>query len=99
MAKKRFKQQPSKYENEAILLTSTVQRIEVQNIEINGKFKTVFYCKSNDKPEGQLCIVWGRTTFRAGSRFDAKGRFTPEGTFLVWSMMHFMDKEQGCTIF
>ena len=99
MAKKRFKQQPSKYENEAILLTSTVQRIEVQNIEINGKFKTVFYCKSHDKPEGQSCVYWGRTTFKAGSRFNAKGRFTPDGTFLVWSMMHFIDKEQGWIIF
>ena len=90
--KKRF---VSKYENEALILTSTIERIEVQNVEINGKFKTVFYCKSNDKPEGQLCIVWGRTTFKVGSRFNAKGRLTPDGTFLVWSILHFKDKEQG----
>ena len=69
MAKKRFKKQPSKYENEALLLTSTVERIEVQNAVINGKFKTVFYCKSDDNPEGQICVYWQRTTFKVGSKF------------------------------
>ena len=90
--RKKFVRQPSKYENEAILVTSTVKKIELQNVEVNEKLKTVFYCESNQLPEGRLCIAWGRTNIDVGSRFQAKGRLLPDGTFLVWSMLRFKDE-------
>ena len=79
--RKKFVRQPSKYENEAILVTSTVKKIELQNVEINEKLKTVFYCDSNTIPAGRLCIVWGRTALEVGDEFQAKGRLNTDGTF------------------
>lgn len=87
--KKKFVKQPSKYENDAILITSVVKKIELQNVEINEKLKTVFYCESNTIPEGRLCITWGRTNLEIGDKFQAKGRITENGTFLIWSMLRF----------
>ena len=47
----------SKYENDAVLVHSKVLKIELQNQEINGKLKTVFYCESKAFPEGTF-VVW-----------------------------------------
>lgn len=90
--KKKFVRQPSKYENDAILVTSTVKKIELQNVEINEKLKTVFYCDSKIIPEGRLCIAWGRMNLEVGDTFQAKGRITSDGTFLIWSILRFQRK-------
>lgn len=90
--RKKFVRQPSKYENDAILVTSTVKKIELQNVEMNEKLKTVFYCESNTIPNGRLCIAWGRMNLEVGDKFQAKGRITPDGTFLIWSILRFQRK-------
>ena len=92
MARRKFAKKFSKYADEAIIVVSTVKKIELQNVEVNEKLKTVFYCESNQLPEGRLCIAWGRTNIDVGSRFQAKGRLLPDGTFLVWSMLRFKDE-------
>ena len=35
----------SQFEDDAVRTVSTIINIELQNQEINGKYKTVFYCK------------------------------------------------------
>lgn len=92
MARRKFIKKTSKYEQDAIMIVSTVKKIELLNVEVNDKLKTVFYCESNQLPEGRLCIAWGRTNIDVGSRFQAKGRLLPDGTFLVWSMLRFKDE-------
>lgn len=92
MARRRFFKKSSKYADEAMMVVSTVKKIELQNVEVNDKLKTVFYCESTQLPEGRLCIAWGRTNIDVGSRFQAKGRLLPDGTFLVWSMLRFKDE-------
>ena len=89
MARKRFVKKLSKYEKDAMIVDSIVKKIELLNAEVNNKLKTVFYCESKDLPDGRLCITWGRTNIEVGSRFQAKGRLLPDGTFLVWSMLRF----------
>lgn len=86
----------SKYENDAVLVHSKILKIELQNQEINGKLKTVFYCESKAFPEGRMCVHWGRTNIQVGDEFQAKGRLTPEGIFVVWSLM-FRRREQSAT--
>jgi hypothetical protein len=76
----------SKYENDAIIITSTVTEIEQKNVEVSDKIKNVFYLKSNVFPErGRLCILWGYSNAKVGDTIRAKGRITPDGTFLAWS--------------
>lgn len=86
----------SKYENDAVLVASKVVKIEMQNQEINGKLKTVFYCESKSIPEGRMCVQWGRTNIQVGDEFQAKGRLTPEGIFIVWSLM-FQRRERNAS--
>lgn len=85
MSRRKFIRKVSKYEDEAVLYTSQVLKIEEQNIIINEKYKTVFYCKSSKLPEGRMCIAWGRTNIQAGDIVHMKGRMKDE-VFLVWSM-------------
>ena len=88
MYKKSFNK-PSKYDKDAIIVNSTVKKIELQNVEINEKLKTVFYCESEILQEGRLCILWGRTSIKVGDKFQAKGRLTPDGTLLIWDLLRF----------
>lgn len=81
----------SKWEKEAICIASKIIKIEVQNQEINEKFKTVFYCESKTKPEGRMCIVWGRTTFKEGNEITMTGRMK-EDVFLVWRYLYKPEK-------
>lgn len=87
MTRRKFTKQPSKYEKDAIRIISTIQDIEIQNQEINGKFKTVFYCKSNKLSNGRMCVIWGRTTFNIGDEINMKGRLKDE-VFLVWQYLY-----------
>lgn len=85
----RYKKQHyiSKYEDEIIYLTGKkILKIEEQNTEINNKMKTVFFIESATKPEGRMCITWGRTNFQTGDVVDMKGRIKDD-IFLVWSLM------------
>ena len=95
MRKKQRKKYVSKYENDAVLISSVVTKIEIQNVEIKDKFKTVFYCESKAKPEGRMCVQWGRSSVKVGDKFEAKGRITEDGTFLVWSLMIFQKPENA----
>ena len=94
--RKKKKKFISKYENDAVLVRSKILKIELQNQEINGKLKTVFYCESKAIPEGRMCVHWGRTNIQVSDEFEAKGRLTPEGTFIVWSLM-FRRREQNAS--
>lgn len=91
MARKRFIRKPSKYEDQAILVESSIIEILEQNVEYaDGRLKNVFRCKSSTNPEGRMCIQWGRTTFEVGSRVQMKGRIANNNgneVFLVWSSM------------
>ena len=94
--RKRKQKFVSKYEDDAMIVASKVLKIEMQNQEMNGKLKTVFYCESQTKPEGRMCVQWGKTNIQVGDEFQAKGRLTPEGTFIVWSLM-FQRREQNAS--
>lgn len=86
--KKHKKRYVSKYEEDSILITSTIIKIEQQNEIIGEKFKNVFYLKSKNYPEtGRMCVSWGRTIFNVGDEITAKGRINTDGVFLVWSLM------------
>ena len=95
--RKRYIRKPSKYEDEATIVESTVTKIDFQNKEINGKLKTVFYCKSYLCPDGdgRMCITWQRNTIQIGDKVAMKGRFigneseNPEerNVFIAWSVM------------
>ncbi len=91
MAKKRFFKRRSKYEDEAILVSSVITEIIEENAEYpNGKIKNVFKCKSSTDPEGRLCILWGRSCLEIGCAIDMKGRTVKNGdkdVFLAWSAL------------
>lgn len=76
-----------KWEEEVICVASKVLRFEVQNQEINEKLKTVFYCESKTQPEGRMCVIWGRTTFKAGDEITMTGRLKNK-VFLVWKYFY-----------
>ena len=78
------KKSQSEWMKELSLVETTVDRIEYQNELVNDKYKTVFYCPSYEKPEGRMCIAWGKTNFKAGDKLTMKGRFQ-DGVFLAWS--------------
>ena len=65
--------------------SSYLRHIKVK--EINEKFKTVFYCKSNKLSNGRMCVIWGRTTFNIGDEINMKGRLKDE-VFLVWQYLY-----------
>ena len=77
----------SQFEDNAVRTISTIINIELQNQEINGKYKTVFYCKSSKFPDGRMCIAWGRTTFKVGDEIDMIGRIKDD-IFLVWKYLY-----------
>lgn len=84
-----------KWENEHILYTAKVIRIEEQNKEIGDKLKTVFFIESKIIPEGRMCVTWGRTTFHVGDEVNLTGRLQGE-IFLVWSHTYRrIEKEEG----
>jgi hypothetical protein len=85
--KKRAANSYGKWEAEVVQGTSKIIKIEIQNQEINDKFKTVFYCESKKNPEGMMCVVWERTTFKAGDEIDMTGRIK-DGVFLVWRHLY-----------
>lgn len=86
MARRKPFRKTSQFEKDAVRVISIITNIEVQNQEINGKLKTVFYCKSKN-PDGRICITWGRTTFSVGDEIDMVGRFN-DSVFLVWSYLY-----------
>lgn len=83
MPKKRYVSR--KYLDETFIFPTKVLRIEEQNLLVNDKYKTVFYCKSINNPDGIMCIAWGRTTIKEGDRVELKGR-PKDKIFLVWSI-------------
>lgn len=84
--KKKFIPKVSKYESEKVHISSTVTKIEEQNVLVNDKYKTVFFCESQTKPEGRMCIAWGKTRIIVGSKVELDGRFKDD-VFLVWKMI------------
>ncbi len=72
----------------AVSFSSEVIKIDYQNKEINDKLKTVFYAKSKSFPDtGRMCIQWGPSCIEVNDKFDAQGKLTPEGAFIVWSIL------------
>ena len=90
--KKRRKK--SKYEDEAVLVKTKVNKIDFINQLVKDKYKSVFYCPSYIEPEGRRCIYWGRITLEAGDEVEMKGRLS-DGTFLVWSLKLQGIEEEG----
>lgn len=84
--RRRYERKPSKYEEMAILLEERkILKIDYQNLQVKDSLKTAFYSESPKKPEGILCIAWGRTNFNVGDVVSMKGRLSEDGVFLVWS--------------
>ena len=80
------KRQMSKYENDAVIVTAKISKIDCLNVEAgNGKYKTVFYCPSYYAPEGRMCVYWKYTGIKEGDEVYMQGRFS-DGIFLVWSL-------------
>lgn len=95
---RRRKKKPyvSKWENDAVLITSIVLSFEYQNKEIGDRTKNVLYLKSKSYPEtGRLCVLWGRCNARVGDEVMCKGRINEQGTFLIWSLMITKRAEQS----
>lgn len=93
MARRKYKRFISKYENDAVLINSTIINFEYKNKEVGERFKNVFFLKSTKFPEtGRLSILWGRCSANIGDEVICKGRIDEQGTFLCWSMMI---KKQG----
>lgn len=77
----------SKHKKDAVIISATVNKIELLNAEVNGKLKSVFYCPSYYAPEGRMCVYWGgRTCVEVGDRVEMKGRYV-DGVFLVWQLL------------
>ena len=86
--RKKFVKKVSKFEKDAILITSRIVAIEQQNELIGENFKNVFYIESKQLPEtGRMCVLWGRSSFNVGDKIQSKGRINEQGTFLAWSLM------------
>ena len=86
MSRKRTrKRQMSKYKNDAMIGTGTIDRIDFINFKVGDKLKTVFYVKTYYAPEGRMCILWGPSNIQIGDEVSMKGRFS-DGVFLVWSL-------------
>ena len=96
--RKRKPRTPSKYEADAMIVEAIVTKIDYQNKIINGKLKTVFYCRSYLCPdgEGRMCIYWDYNKIQVGDTVQMKGRFISSGetenpdlknVFLVWSLL------------
>lgn len=68
-----------------VLVPTKVLKIDEQNTVINENLKTVFYCQSVKRPEGVMCIAWGRTSIKEGDNVELKGRHK-DGVFIVWSI-------------
>ncbi len=82
-----------KWKQENLVLNRTkILKIEFQNKLINDKFKTVFYCKSKDNPNGRLCVAWERTNFSEGDFIEMKG-WMKNDVFIVES--HIFTKQNG----
>ncbi len=92
MPKKRYVSR--KYLENTFIFPTKVLRIEEQNLLVNDKYKTVFYCKSINYPEGIMCIAWGRTTIKEGDRVELKGR-PKDKIFLVWSIQKQANEESS----
>lgn len=78
-----------------IIVETQILNIEIQNLAINDKYKTVFYCRSKKKPEGTMCIKWGWTTFEVGDSISMKGFFNDRGVFIVKSLIYSSAKEKN----
>jgi len=88
MGRRKFKRFISKYEDDAVLVKSTIIRFEYRNKEINNRLKNVFYIESKSYPEnGRMCVLWGRCCANAGDEVECKGRINEQGVFLCWSMI------------
>ena len=78
-----------------VLFPTKVLKIEEQNKPINDKLKTVFYCKSQTKPEGIMCVSWGRTSIDVGDTVELKGRLK-NNVFIAWEIQ-IKNKSRGTT--
>lgn len=75
----------SKYEQDALLITSEVIEIIENNKQYpNEKIKNVFKCASRDG-NGKTCIYWGISNIATGDEISMTGRYKDE-VFLVWSL-------------
>lgn len=83
--KKCFKRKKSKYADEAFIAESKIVKIDFVNQEVGNSLKSVFYCSSYEKPEGRMCIAYGKYNINVGDEVVMKGRYN-DGVFLVWSM-------------
>ena len=84
----------SKYQDEAVIVETTVTNFVERNkfYEEKNKTKNVFTYK-NSKGTDQLCILWDYTTTNVGDRVLLKGRFTPQA-FIVWNVIIIKRAEQ-----
>ncbi len=75
------------------LWTTEILSFKEKNIVYNDKFKNVFFCKSKEKEDGQMCIMWGRTSANTGDKVEIKCKFL-NNVILVKSMLVIERKKQ-----
>lgn len=88
MSRRKKKPYVSKWEKDAILITSKIINFEYKNKEVSDSLKNVFYLESSKYPQtGRMCVMWGRCNANEGDEIVAKGRINKDGVFLIWSFM------------
>lgn len=87
MARKKRKQvkQPSKFVEDAMIVTTKIVEIEELNKPFDNRYKSVFYCESQKSETPVMCIFWKRTTISVGDTVSLKGRLN-QNTFLAWDV-------------
>ena len=96
MSRRKKKPYVSKWEKDAILITSKIINFEYKNKEYGDSLKSVFYMQSSMFPQtGRMCVLWGRCNANAGDEVVCKGRFNKDGVFLIWSLMIMKRPEQN----
>lgn len=69
-----------------VIVESEVIEILESNKEYeNGNIKNVLKCESRKIPDGQLCVLWNRTTVEVGDKVQMQGYFK-EDIFIVLNL-------------
>lgn len=89
MRKRNFKKAASKFLENAVIVRTTITEIIERNKPFGDRFKNVFKCSSQKKPEGRMCVLWGKYNLEVGYEIEMKGRNVEQNgnsIFLAWSI-------------
>ena len=74
----------NKYEDDLMIVNSTVTEIVEKNTVINEKYKNVFMCESASGTP-RMCILWSQSNLEVGDEVEMRGRIN-NGVFLCWKL-------------